>query len=206
MILFTLTAVPLFTLLIAALYQLGSRGAAAGFNLPAAFFKGLLFCLPALFVMLLVNRIIPLSYRPLRHYLFYTLQDHLLPYLLLLILCAGLARQGSTLQLVFISGGFYTLIALSEVIFHRGWWDIYGLFLLPVIRMSSLLYLVLLLVRYREWYGAYKVLFAVLILLVPLFGGLLAYLNMRYYPEAAYVGTGLFFCGALIFFLLGKEH
>ncbi len=206
MILFTLAAAPLFTLLIAALYQLQHRGEASVFKLPAAFFKGLLLCLPALLIMLLVNRIIPLSYRPFRHYLFYTLQDHLLPYLLLLIFCVGFARKDSTLQLVFISGGFYTLLSLSEVIFHGGWWDIYGLFLIPVIRMSSLLYLVLLFVRYREWYGAYQILFAVLILLVPLFGGLLAFLNMRYYPEAAYIGTGLFFCGALIFFLLGKEH
>ena len=123
-----------------------------------------------------------------------------------MVWCFLFLRQKNKPELIFFISGFYSLLTIIEVIMDYGQYDLYRLFILPVIRMSILIYFPLLFIRYQEWYGFYKIFFLAFMMLIPMVGGVISYSYMSFYTQPAVVSVALLFIGSLVFFLVGKEY
>jgi hypothetical protein len=174
--------------------------------LAAAFLKGLLYSITAVVIHFLFGNLFSESLHPLAQYLFYVYRDHLFPFVLLCLFVFTVLKASTTLEIVSFATGFYSLLSVIEVVLKGGRFDAYTLFLLPAMRMATILFLPLLQVRYREWYGWFRVMFLFAVILIPFGKGAVSLLYMRFYPEAAGACVAVMLLGALLFFVLGKEH
>ncbi|MBA7647030.1 hypothetical protein ES703_54799 [subsurface metagenome] len=211
MLLFAILGIPLFTLWVLSIYSRQqnyerSLSPAPKLYPGKSFLQGLLYCLPVLILILLLRRIVPLSYRPFKLYLYYLIQDHLLPFLLVLALYLSVFREKKFIELLFFASGFYSLLTFSEIFLNYGRYELYNIVLLPVIRMGILLNFTLLFIRYKDWYGYRKILYLFLIMLIPLAGGLATYFYMRFQTLYAFLGSAVFFAGGIVFLLMDREH
>ncbi len=210
MTLFAILGILLFTLIVLFFYNQGRNpgGSLASIlqrNPSEIFFKGMLHFVPVLILLLFFKRAVPLSFKPFNFYLFYTVRDHLLPFLIALAGCFFFLRKKDFLELLFFLSGFYSLQALTGVIMNYGHYEMYILFLLPAIRMSVMLYFVLLFLRYLEWYGIVKIIFLFVLFLIPFAGGAITYLYMRFFTGTAFLLAALFLSGSLIFLLIEQR-
>jgi hypothetical protein len=170
MSLFAILGMPCLTV-----FLLFANGSALAGNKPSVrrgapvveFIKGFFYAVPCLVVILLVNRYVPLSYRSFPLYLRFLFTDHLLPVVFLGSLYFLVYTGKGYGALLAFGGGFYTLVGIVGIFSHYGQFELYHLFLLPVIRMAGLLFLTILFLRYQEWYGWVRVLFLVLLVAVP---------------------------------------
>lgn len=204
MVFFVSICIPLFTLIVFSSRRL-TRGAGEGFEanlralLRGSFLPGLAVGIPVVILLLLLQRLIPLSYKPFRLYLFFTIRDQLVPCLLVLLLAVLLRKAESFPGLFFFLAGFYTVLNWGQMSVGPQHPDLYRLCLLAFVRMAMLIYIPLLFLRFLEEDGFLKLLFLGLMLLFTLTGGLVAYLYMRFYLWPALlaaialpVSTGVF--------------
>jgi hypothetical protein len=156
-----------------------------------SFLPGLAAGVPVLILLLLLQRLVPFSYKPWRIYLYYFSRDQFIPLLLLLLLAAWLRRERSFLDLAFFLAGAFTLLNLGQLPGGGGAGaarpDLYGLCLLAFVRMGMLIYIPILFRRFLEEDGFLKVLFLFLLLLAAGAGGMVAYLYARFYLWLALV-------------------
>ncbi len=207
MMLFMVFSIPLFTLLVLSIYRWqwmdgGTLFSALRGALSNSFIKGVFCCVLALIVILLLRRFVPLSFRPFKLFFILTLRDHLLPLFILLGVCFLTLQEKSFFEIIFFASGFYSLLSLTEVFLNYGKYDPYNLFLLPAMRMSMVLYFTLLFIRFREWYGFYKILFLIIIILIPLTAGAITYFYMRFHIKSAVMAASIFYAGSIVFLLL----
>jgi hypothetical protein len=133
----------------------------------ATFLKGALVFLPAYLVILLVRGIVGFSYEGLLLYFSLLLHDHLVPVFaglggfLLLQRKLNISRNDETIFLTVFAclSGFFTMLNLTDAFFASGSWDPYALFLLPSLRLATVLFVSLLAQRYFRWEGIDGVLF-----------------------------------------------
>ena len=178
-----------------------SRGEAPALE----FIKGFFYAVPCLVVMLLVRRYVPFSYRGFALYLQVLLTDHLIPVVFLGVLYfLAYARKGYGSLLPF-GGGFYTLAGIVEIFAHYGQFEPYHLFLLPLLRMAGLLFLTIFFLRFQEWYGLIRVLFLILLILVPFLSAAITCLYMHSCLIWASVLAVLFFLGSLLYTVIERK-
>jgi hypothetical protein len=169
------------------------------------FIKGFFYAVPALVVMFLVRRYVPLSYRNFSLYFLFLIADHLIPVAALAVLYFPAYSHKGYASLISFGGGFYTLVGIVEVLTNYGQFESYHLFLLPLIRMGGLLFFTIFFLRFEEWYGLVRVLFAVLLAAVPFLSGALTFLYMKsYFLWATALGV-LFFLGSLAYTYIERK-
>jgi hypothetical protein len=186
MLIFATVCIPLFTLTVFSAQRLARRDASdftaelrALFR--GSFLPGLALGILVLLALMLLDRLIPLSYKPVRLYLFYFLRDQVVPCLLGLLLAAWLRRDRTFLGLFFFLAGVFTLLNWGQLSVGTQRPDVYRLCLLAFVRMTLLVYIPLLYLRFAEEEGLLKLLFLGLMLLAAAAGGMVAYLYMRFY-------------------------
>jgi hypothetical protein len=197
MILFSLFGIPAFALAAFALERWFSPGPA---RVPAAgpdgrseepalarsrywyLLWGALYAVPCWFLLRPLGRIFPESYRPFLLYLHLLGRDHLFQAGLLALAFFGFLRAAGVRRLAFFAAGYWSLLGLGAALAARGMQDAYELFLLPSLRMSALLLLPFLFARAKESSGLRAAGALALFVLVPLAGGLTAWLYARSWP------------------------
>jgi hypothetical protein len=206
MILFALFGVPVFAL---AAFGLERWLSAPVASLPAASQRaaarplswhllwGVLYAVPCFFLIRLPARIFPESYRPFLLYLHVLGRDHLFQAAFLALAFFSFLRTAGLRRLAFFTAGYLSLLSLGTVLTARGMQDAYELFLLPGLRMSALLLLPFLYGRARESSGLPAAVAFALFVIVPLAGGLAAFLYARSWPLWAGACTVVLFAGAL---------
>ena len=211
MTLFTLFGLPCFCLLVFSLCRPAGRNprsllAELKDLVIRSYARGLLAFLPALVLILFLRRIVPSSYRPVNLFFLTLLIEHLLPFVFALAACILVPRERGFLALIFFLYGFLSPLSAAEILFNYGRFDGYTLFLLPLLRMALPLYLSLLFLRYRDWFGWYRVLFLALILLVLAAAGMVSYLYLRSLAAAAWAAAAAFLAGAIYFLLWDRGY
>lgn len=166
MILYLIAAVPLIFALVAFLPWSKSR-APRTLSLMATFLKGALVFLPAYLVILLMRGIFGFSYEGFLLYFSLLLHDHLVPVLaglggfLLLQRKLDISRDDETVFLTVFSylSGFFGMLNLTDAFFASGSWDPHALFLLPSLRLATILFVSLFARKFFRWEGTDGVLF-----------------------------------------------
>ena len=166
MVLYLIAAVPLLFAFVVFLPWNRSR-APETLTLMGTFLKGAFVFLPAYLVILLARGIFGFSYEGLLLYLSLLLHDHLVPVLaalggfLLLKWKLNITRDDETIFLTVFSflSGFFGMLNLTDAFFASGGWDPYALFLLPSLRLATILFVSLLAQRFFRWEGTDGALF-----------------------------------------------
>jgi len=166
MILFLIASLPLFFLAVLWL-PWEPRRAPEPVEMLRCLFKGALLFFPGLLVMLVVRRIFGFSYGGLLLFLSLLLRDHLAPLLVALgsllvikdqLRVSGVEEENFLGVFSFLSG-FLVMVNLSDLVRAWGDWNAYLLFLLPMLRISAVLFLSLVARRFYPWEGRDVVLF-----------------------------------------------
>jgi hypothetical protein len=166
MIFYLIAAMPLIFAFVAFLPWSESR-APRTLALMANFLKGALVFLPAYLVILLMRGIFGFSYEGVLLYISLLLRDHLVPVLaglggfLLLQRKLDISRDDETIFLTVFSflSGFFGMLNLTDAFFASGSWDPYALYLLPSLRLATVLFVSLFAQRFFRWEGTEGVLF-----------------------------------------------
>ncbi|MGD0727412.1 MAG: hypothetical protein ABSB63_17835 [Spirochaetia bacterium] len=166
MVLYLIAALPLFFALVAFLPWNQAREPRT-LALMATFLKGALVFLPAYLAILLVRGIFGFSYEGLLLYLSLLQHDHLVPVLaglggfLLLQRKLSISRDEETIFLTVFSylSGFFAMLNLTDAFSASGSWDAYAFFLLPSLRLATVLLVSLLARRFFRWEGTDGALF-----------------------------------------------
>jgi hypothetical protein len=140
---------------------------------------GALYAVPCWFLQRPLGRLFPESYRPFLLYLHLLGRDHLFQAFFLALALFSFLRAAGLRRLAFFATGYWSLLGLGAALAARGMQDAYELFLLPSLRMSALLLLPYLFARARESSGQRAAAALALFVLVPLAGGLTAWLYAR---------------------------
>jgi hypothetical protein len=141
--LFLLLALPLFSLGVTTYYN---RDRFA-ITLPLmTFLKGIICFFIALLFYLIIRSFFPLSYTAGGLYVFHLVNDHLLYFILALgglFLFKGIPDAYNQKENVFESfvflSGFYSMVAFMDFVENLGKYDIFILFFLPLLRISTIL-------------------------------------------------------------------
>lgn len=165
--LFLVASLPLFFSLVIML-PWGRSGVPATLTLVITHMKGVLLFFPGYLVILLLRRIAGFSYDGFLLYLSLFLRDHFAPLLTavgaFLLLQRTLSFSGTDegifLTVFAFLCGFLAMVNLTD--FVREWhtWTTYELFLLPVLRLSTVLGVSLAAPRWFRWEGRDAALFA----------------------------------------------
>jgi hypothetical protein len=209
MTLFAILGIPCLTLFLVSVDTqsgIGIKVSPARGRLAVQFLKGFFYAVPCLVAVLLLRRYVPLSYRAFPLYLYFLFSDHLVPLIFLGVLYFLAYARKSYSELLLFGGGFLTLLGLVEILTHYGEYEIYHLFLLPAIRMGALLFLTIFFRRYQEWYGTLRVLFLILLVIIPFLSAGLTHLYMRAHTLWAVLGVAAFFLGSLVYTFLERTR
>ena len=160
MFLFVAASLPLLFCLVVFL-PWGSRQVPRTLSLVSMFLKGVLLFFPAFLGLLIVRRIFGFSYDGFLLYLSLLQRDHLFPllgavgaFLLLQKSLAFSATDESVFLTVFsFMTGFLSLVNIADALRTWGSWDGYVLFLLPGLRIASVLLIALSAQRFYRWEG-----------------------------------------------------
>jgi hypothetical protein len=218
MSLFALLGVPSFALLVFALDRwlnpatrrndpAAHSGARAAARLPLLHLLwGFLYAIPCFFLARLLARIFPDSYRPFLLYLQVLGQDHLFQVGFLALASFSFLREADFRELGFFSAGYLTLIGFAGSLSTAGMQDAYSLFLLPATRMAALVLWPMLFARQRERNGLERILFLVLVALIPMVGALIGWLFARHRMVWAGIGAAALLAGALAWLVYEHEE
>ena len=160
MILFLMASLPLFFFFVV-LLPWDSELAPRALTLVDTFLKGVLLYVPGFLVMLVARRIFGFSYNGILLFLSLLLRDHLVP--LLLGMGAFLLAQkrldvrgtdeGIFLAVFSFLAGFLSMANITDLIAEWGTWDAHALFLLPALRIATVLLVSLAAQRFFRWEG-----------------------------------------------------
>jgi len=203
MVLFLLGSVPLFYGFLMSLILPPRR---YGRELWFWFFRGILTFIPAYLLFLLLRKIVPLVFTPLGIYGYYFYHDAFLFGLLsvagYVLIAVYFPRSGdrSVGEVLSYLSGFFTCVAAADFVRHYGEFDLYLMFLLPVLRLSTILVFAILLPRALDRRGEipyHHIIAAVLFLALTAVVPLLYVIHLEWISILGAVviaaGTGAFF-------------
>jgi hypothetical protein len=172
--------------------------------------KGILWFFPSLFVFRIIAGFFSISFQPFNYYLYFLCRDHLL-------FCAlGIAGyflfyrfehphdvQDTFLNILTFFAGFFLFVSIADFFTHYGEYNIYFLFILPLLRLFTILVISLLLNKFIEGLGLERIVIGLLLFLVPVCGALISFVyNLNLGLLAFFLSIGLFAgAGAAGYFL-----
>jgi hypothetical protein len=200
-------AIPLSTLFFFSLLKPGEALFFSASPAPGlSFFRGILFFIPALIVILFFKGLLPISYRSWRLYLFYLVEYHLLEFVLGVAGCFLLMRRHHEfIPVAFFLAGYYSSLSLYDLFMLSADLNLMSLFLLPAVRIFSLLFAAVLFGHYQEGYGLRRLLFMLLLFCIPVVGAMVTYFYMTFYLIYAVILAVVCFLGAITFLFAGKK-
>lgn len=207
MYLFMIFAIPLTTLFFFSLLKPGESlffppSPAPGFS----FFRGMLFSIPAVMIIIFLKGLLPISYRSWRLYLFYLFEYHLLEFILGVCGCFIFMRRHHTfVPVLFFLAGYYSVLSLYDLFKLSAYLNLLSLFLLPAMRIVSLFFAAVLFGHYQEGYGLRRMLFLLLLLSIPVFCTLVTYLYMTFFVVYAVIIAVAYFLGVITFLFAGRK-
>lgn len=160
MILFLLTAMPLFAAFLVLLPWNEERTPRRLF-LGLQFLRGALLYFPAWLVLLLLRRIAGFAYSGFPLFLSLLVHTHLVPALLALCAFFLVVRrqkypptdEGVFLTVAAFLSGFFWMLGMADFVAEYGRWDAHVLFLLPAMRLALVLFLATIARHYERWEG-----------------------------------------------------
>lgn len=177
MFLFPLVAIPLYTLFFANLYGLKSDDWK---RLGILFLKGFCTAMPAYLLLYLVSRATAINYKPWALYFQLLLTKHLLPF--------GMAVAGfyffhllsrlDKIRLIDVFSfftGFYTLAACYGLVLESSRYDVYLLFVLPVLHMAVIHLSSFLIEKNYYSYGIFRIGLTTALITLPFVMALVSY-------------------------------
>jgi hypothetical protein len=160
MVLYLITALPLFFVIVVSLPWSKGR-APRTLTFMATFLKGALVFLPAYLVILFARSLFGFSYEGVLLYLSLLQHDHLVPVLAglggFLLLQKKLEISGTD-ETVFLTvfsylSGFLGMLNCTDAFTASGSWDAYALFVLPSLRVATVLLVSLIAQKFFRWEG-----------------------------------------------------
>jgi hypothetical protein len=210
MALFLVFSIPIF-LFFAILY---SKQREKRFTLDfITLFKGAVWFIPSLLVLSFVQNIFKVSYQPYEHYLVYFYRDNLL-YALFGVIgyfvffgINGLPKNKDTFltPLVFLSG-YFTLFSINHFLVYMGEFDFYILFLLPMMRIATIIALSLLIERFADEVSTMKIVYGFIMAGVPIACGFVSFAYMANLGILAFILAIVMLAGSCGFYYLWKEY
>ena len=207
MIVFPLVSAPLFGFLMASVSQISMEDLKKQGRL---FAKGFLSYIPTFLLILLLRRILADSYRPAYLYFRSFLAEHFLGFVVVagaFVLFQGFTRLFRTEALDFISfgAGYYTLSALQTVLENHRIMSEYILFILPLLRIVTILLTAVLLVKLVNGFGLFRGLYALCLLAIPFLVSLFSFLYHINHLTLTVVLTGFMLPVAFILWFILRE-
>lgn len=198
MVLFLLFSIPVFYLLFSSFMQYESRNFSFNFT---ACIKGILWFFPSLILFFIVLLFFPISYKPFNYYFFYFLRDHFLPCVLAMsgyFIFYGFSHPRQIrepfLNLLSFFAGFFSLVAVKDFFTYISEYNFYLLFILPLLRLYTVILLSFLMEKFIDALGPEKILFGVLLFLVPVCAAFVSFFyNLNLTALAFILGCVLFF-------------
>ena len=169
------------------------------------YLKGLVFGVIGGVASAVLNRLLPVSYRPLPLFLYLLGRDYLVLAALAAVVVAY-HKKRSLLETIFFVGGFYSVVAAASVVISFGAYAPYSLFLRPALYMATVLYLPLLHGACREWYGLRKALLGIAVAAVPFVTAGIALLHGTLHEAWAAGIAAAFLAGAAVFLYYAAER
>lgn len=176
------------------------------------FFRGILTFIPAYILFLLMRKIVGLGFTPFGIFAYYFYHDaFLLPafgvagYLLLSTYFPHFGGRHLAEALSFLSG-YFTFVAAADFVRHFGGFDPYLLFLLPIMRLSTILVFAVLLPRALDQLSSVPylligagILYLAVTAAVPL-------LSVLHFAWLAIALTAVIAAGSSYFFWLNRDR
>jgi len=153
-----------------------------------------------------LDRFLPVSYRPFPLFLYLLGRDYLVVAALAAVVVVASHKKRSLLETVFFVGGFYSVVAAASVVISFGAYEPYSLFLRPALYMATVLYLPLLHGACREWYGLRKALLAIAVAAIPFVTAGIALLQRTFHEAWAAGIAAAFLAGAALLLYYGAER
>jgi hypothetical protein len=206
MVIFSLGAVPITALLVSILLK---RDQWFDHDLWGSFRRGILVFVPAAVLYFIIPTGVPPYLKPGALFLFYWLHDYLLFQgiaIIVFLLFFGFSGDGDEISVFLFFAGFYTLAGVVDTIDYFGSYNLYVLFLLPVLRIGLLFATTLLLKLMLDAFQFLKVPFLIGAPALSCIPGIIALLFYRNFTLLSIVITVLFFGGALASFLLLRDQ
>ena len=116
-----------------------------------------------------------------------------------------MCRHYEFTPVVFFLAGYYSSLSLYDLFKLSTDLNLLSLFLLPAVRIFSLIFAAVLFGHYQEGYGLRRLLFLLLLLCIPVVGALVTYFYMTFYLIYAVILAIICFLGAIIFFFAGRK-
>jgi hypothetical protein len=200
MVLFLLFSVPLLYIGFTIFMQYESKKFTFHIN---ACFKGLIWFFPSLLLYLIIISFFDPSYKPLHYYMFYFFRDH--------FLFCGLSIAGyfvfyrfshphevhhPFLNLLAYFTGFFALVAIKDFFTFSREFNIYILFILPFLRLFSIIIMSFLMEKFIDGIGYEKIIFGAFLFLVPVCAGGISYCYNIHMVVLAFILSVVLFAGA----------
>ena len=176
-------------------------------KLVANLFWGLKAFIPGILLYLIGIQFLRLAYRPVSLFVFFLIQDYLLWFFLAL---AGYAVLYSTRykdyprkssELLGYLAGFFLLAGVVDTLMRFGNYNVYSLFMLPLLRISMILWIVSIMGLLGKQEGKIQYFIPVPVLLLTLPGGAAAMLFSTSHPAFAWLVTMVYLAGSLALFI-----
>ncbi|MBN2533653.1 MAG: hypothetical protein JXB88_12210 [Spirochaetales bacterium] len=201
MTLFLLFSIPVFYLLFSVFMQYENKNFTFTFT---AIIKGITWFFPSLLIFILVLLFFPVSYKPFNYYFYYFLKDHFL----LCVLAAGgyfvfhgfshpHQVQNPFLNLFSFFAAFFSFIAIKDFFVYKSEYNFYLLFILPLLRLFTVLILSFLMEKFIDALGPEKILFGVLMFFVPVSAGFVSFFYNLNLSALAFLLSFALFAGAV---------
>jgi hypothetical protein len=200
MVLFLLFSVPLLYLGFTIFMQYESKKFSFHIN---ACLKGILWFLPSFLIYFIMISVIDPSYKPFYYFLFYFFRDH--------FLFCGCALAGyfifygfshpRKIPIPFLNhlaffAGFFTLVAIKDFFSFSREFNIYILFILPFLRLFSIIIMSFLVDKFIDAFGMEKIPYGGLLILVPICTSGISYCYNVHLVLLAFILSVLLFAGA----------
>jgi hypothetical protein len=209
MILFLLFSIPVFYLFALLYTTMREKRFEIDF---ITFFKGAAWFIPSLVVISIIQNVFSLSYKPVAHFFYYFYRDHLLYSLLGVVgFCVffGMYRspkqKNNFLLLITFFSGYFTLVSINNFFAFFGEFDFHTLFLLPIVRIFTIIALSLVMERFLDEVSVMKIIYGASMIIIPVAGAFVSLTYMRNLDILAFFLALVFLAGSCALYYLWKE-
>jgi hypothetical protein len=176
-------------------------------------FKGAIWFVPALFVLSIIQNVFKVSYKPIEHFFYYFYRDHFLyallgvvGYIVFYEINVTMRKKHSFLTPVTFLCGYYTLVSINDFLVYVGEFDVYLLFLLPLVRIATIIALALLIERFIDEVSNMKIVYGSLMAGVPIASGFVSFTYMINLDILAFIIAISLVAGSCGLYYLWKEY
>jgi hypothetical protein len=176
-------------------------------------FKGAIWFIPAFIVLSFLQNVFKVSYKPIEHYFYYFYKDHFLYTLFgvagyfVFFGMSGVPRNkdGFLVPLTFLSG-YFTLVSLDHFLIYIGDFDFYIAFVLPILRIATIIALSLLIERFADEVSNMKIVYGLIMAGVPILCATSSFAYMVNLGMLSFIVSIVILAGSCVLYYFWKEY